>query len=81
MRLQSNQRASFEDHGSRAWHGAAQEAGHQRGLSCSIGTDQGDDLTLINLEIDATQGVNVAVMHIQFIYLKHHAASPPGVPR
>ena len=41
------------------------------GFSCTVGTDQGDDLALVDLERDVLHGVDVAVIHIDIVYFQH----------
>ena len=55
-------------------------------LTCTVGSDQGDDLSLIYFKADAFDGVNTSVIYVNIIYFKHrHGFSPPysfqGKPR
>ena len=50
-----------------------------RGFACAVGTDQGYDFPLIDLERDALDGVNGAVVDVDVLYLQNgaHSLLPP----
>ncbi|MCR6628699.1 MAG: hypothetical protein NVV74_00805 [Magnetospirillum sp.] len=46
----------------RPGRGEAGERAQEGGLAGAIGTDDGDDLTLLDLHVDAEQGLEIPVM-------------------
>ena len=48
------------------------------GVTCAVCTDQGNDLALFNIEADALEGLDAAVVDLQVGYFEHiHSSSTP----
>src|ERR1700682_531054 len=43
------------------------------GLACAVGPDQGDDLSLVDMEADATQGLDASIKDVDPLDLEQHA--------
>src|SRR5665647_3555499 len=56
----------------------AGDGADQRGLAGAVGTDNGDNRALLDLEANAVERLGVAVKHVEVLDFKHHAiASTP----
>jgi hypothetical protein len=64
----------------------ARDGAQRRRLAGSVGADEGHDLSLVDLDVDALQRVDGAVVDIEIGDLEHHGWPPPeddaaGAPR
>ena len=57
----------------------ARDGPQDRGFARTVGADEGDDLPLRHLKINALNSLNAAVVHPQAIYFKHRQP-PPNTP-
>src|SRR4051794_14802267 len=87
MRRHAGDVAALEDHRTDAGLRAAADRHHQCRLAGAIGADQADDLALVDVDIDAGQRPDIAVIGFDAIHLKErltrhyfiaHQFAPPS---